>query len=136
MKQVEAKKLKTKIKKEFHLWAEGNYIDFWTVNHILAGAVIAGVSVLSYVPLLTSVIVLFALTITWEIYETVKNIHETTKNRIIDVIVAVIGYVLMYFVMNAEILNNVILFTIITVSFVTLNILGNMAYRKRMKRLK
>jgi len=136
MKRVEAKKLKEEIKKEFHLWAEGNYIDFWTVNHILAGAVIAGVSVLSYVPLLTSVIVLFALTITWEIYETVKNIHETVKNRIIDVIVAVIGYVLMYFVMNAEILNNVILFTIITVSFVTLNILGNMAYRKRMKRLK
>ena len=128
--------LNTKIKKEFSLWTEGKHIDFWSVNHTLAGGVIAGVSILSYVPFWTSIIVLFSLTIIWEIYETVKDIHETTENRIVDVIVAVIGYVGMYTTMKAEVLNNVILFSIVTISFITLNILGNMAYRKRQKELK
>jgi hypothetical protein len=132
----EPRTLNTKIKKEFYLWAEGKHIDFWSVNHTLAGGVIAGSTIFLNFSFWLSVAILLSLTIIWEIYETVKNIHETTKNRVIDVIVAVIGYILMYIVMNAEILNNVILFTVITISFVTLNILGNMAYRKRQKYLK
>lgn len=132
----EPRTLNTKIKKEFRLWAEGKHIDFWSINHTLAGAVIAGVSILSYVPFWTSVIVLFSLTIVWEIYETIKNIHETKENRVIDVIVAIVGFILMYIIMKAEILNNVILFSIITLSFITLNILGNMAYRRRQKHIK
>ncbi|MFQ5661922.1 MAG: hypothetical protein ACE5F2_01580 [Candidatus Paceibacteria bacterium] len=96
MKHVKSKEIKKKIKKEFNLWSEGKYIDFWTVNHIWAGAVIAGVSVISSVPFWTSVIVLFSLTIVWEIYETIKNIRETIENRILDVIVAVVGFAVIY----------------------------------------
>lgn len=130
MKHVKAEEIKTKIKKEFNLWAEGKYIDFWTINHILAGAVIAGVSVISSVPFWTIVIVLFSLTIVWEIYETIKNIRETIENKILDVIVAMVGFAIIYIVMNVQILNNVILVLIITLLFTILNILGYLNYRK------
>lgn len=127
------KKLNTKIKKEFRLWAEGKYIDFWTVNHTLAGIVIAGTVIFLNLPLWLSLIILFVLTISWEIYETVKNIHESEANRIIDVIVAIIGFIVMYILMMLDIFNNLALFSITTVLFVILNISGWLSYKKRIR---
>lgn len=113
------------------IWVNRRYIDLWSLNHLLTGGVIAGVSVLSSIPFWTSVIILFFLLFLWEVYEILIKIKETVANRVLDIVFGLIGYATMYIVMNLELLNNIMLFLIVTILFVIMNLWGWIAYKIR-----
>jgi hypothetical protein len=90
---------------------------------------IAGISILSSVSFWTSVIILFFLLFLWEWYEVFKKFHETVNNKALDIAIGLIGYALMYIVMGLEIVNNIILFVVVTISFAILSLWGWISYK-------
>lgn len=111
------------------IWSDGNRIDLWSLNHFLAGCVIASISVLSSVPFWTSIIILFFLLFFWEVYEILKKFHETISNKVLDIALGLIGYIVIYIVMKLEIFNNIILFLITIISLTLLCLWGWIAYK-------
>ena len=76
-------------------------------------------------------IILFFLLFLWEVYEILVKIKETVANRVLDIVFGLIGYAAMYIVMNLELLNNILLFLIVTILFVIMNLWGWVAYKIR-----
>ena len=85
------------------IWSDERYIDLWSSTHFLMGGVIAGISVLASVNFWISVVIMFILLFLWEWYENFKKLHETINNKVLDIALGLIGYALIYIVMNLEI---------------------------------
>ncbi|MBX2866672.1 hypothetical protein KTR10_01800 [Candidatus Kaiserbacteria bacterium] len=79
-------------------WEEGHLLDFWTVVHFLSGAVIGFFGEISLLSFKQVLIIGSILLVLWEVFEHVRGIRETIMNRIIDVIIAVIGMLLFFMI--------------------------------------
>src|SRR3989338_5581628 len=73
-------------------WSKGKYLDLWSVNHTLAGCVIAGPLYALSVPLVYSYAMSMVLIVGWELYEIVNDIEETWQNRSTDIITGIVGF--------------------------------------------
>lgn len=76
----------------YDIWENGKYLDFWSVNHTLAGCVIAGPLYYWSVPFIYSLGVSLVLIGGWEVYEVIYDIKETWQNRSTDIITGIIGF--------------------------------------------
>lgn len=110
------------------MWQKGKYIDLWTLVHFLFGVLFVFAANFFELTLLPALIILIALTTVWEVLEFVsRNAVEPFSNRVTDVIVAVIGFALMYTLLLVNTLEKeiyVIIFSVIAFVFVVLNING------------
>ncbi len=101
----------------------------WSLSHFLTGAVIAGTAVLLNVPFWISVVIAVFLLSFWEFYEIFRKIRETISNRWVDVILGLLGYAIMYFVMSLGVVDDVVIFLVVTIPLVIVSLLGLMAYK-------
>ena len=108
-----------------NIWKEGKYLDFWNVNHILAGCLLAFVSIFLNISFIISLIISFAIMLFWEIYEYHRVIKETLPNQILDIITGFIGFFIVYYI--SSLINSMIfiyLFSIILILWFCLTLWG------------
>ena len=115
------------------LWAEGKYVDLWTIPHILSGVIMAGSFYwlgFSFWPNIISSIILM---IGWEFFELhFLGIHEHLSNKVMDVVTGIIGFFAMYgFIIKYSINKLTTPLSIIIIIFIFLNFWGYLAYEKR-----
>ena len=73
-------------------WEGANYIDRWTIPHTLTGFVFALLIPLFGFSRRTSFLITIVLLVTWELFEMVTGVYEPEVNRIMDIIVGLVGY--------------------------------------------
>ena len=83
--------------KNTDLWAEGKYIDLWTIPHIMAGIILAGLINLFGVHFWLNIIISTLIMIGWEFFELYAlDVHEQFTNKIMDVVTGIFGFLVMY----------------------------------------
>jgi hypothetical protein len=126
-----------KIKRRINIWAEGRFIDLWTVVHFLTG-VLLGFTLFIFdfpIPLIWVFVVVLVFLVLWELFEYIRKIKETAGNRIVDILIAVVGFALTMFaypILEPEFAN--IIGIIILVIYLTLGLSGWLAYEVRTKK--
>lgn len=115
------------------IWAEGKYIDFWSINHILGGALLAQIFVFLGVNFWISLVISFIIMILWEVYEYKTKVYETIQNRVMDVVVGLLGFFMIYYLVSLDFFYNGI-FYIVFFIFLFLEIWGYIAYQLKKKR--
>ena len=116
---------------KYDVWKEGEFLDLWHINHILAGCLLAFVSSYYKWPFLIGLLVTFILSLSWEVYELIKHIKESILNRILDIATTFAGFFIIHYVYN--VLSNsskIILFVVILISWLSLESWGYIAYNK------
>ncbi len=117
-----------------HTWDEGRLLDLWAFVHLISGSVMGLIaSLLNY----STGILLFtaiALMVLWEIFEVIVNIGESIENRIIDVVVGVVGFLPAFFFAPEQTGEKVIVLVILIVLLATLEYLGWRAYSERISK--
>ena len=74
------------------IWREGEYVDLWSIPHLLSGAVTGLVAYfVGFEPLPTFIIV-FILLCGYEMFEALVKIEETKWNRTLDVIIGMASF--------------------------------------------
>jgi hypothetical protein len=114
------------------IWAEGKYIDTWTINHLLSGFIAAGWLAIWGSPLWLILLLSSILFWGWEISERILDIEEI-PNQVMDLVADYTGFVI--FLLTASLLQSYLLVSVIIVSilFLFLEISGYLAYQKRSK---
>lgn len=117
------------MEKFYRVWNKGKYLDLWSVNHTLAGSVIAWPLYKFGVPLIYNFALAMILIVGWEVYEITHDIKESWQNRSTDILTGVVGF---FFISNFVIRWNHatqywVYFTILIV-WLVLEIWGYLAY--------
>lgn len=112
------------------IWKMEKYLDLWSVNHTLAGSLLAGIFLSFGTPLLTSMVISFLMLIGWEFFEIFHHVHETIQNRLSDMIVGMLGFFVAYYLMSNDIVDRNGLFSVLFALFFVLEIWGFWAYEK------
>jgi hypothetical protein len=114
----------------YRVWTKGKYLDLWSVNHTLAGSVIAWPLYKWEVPWVYNFIIAMVLIVGWEVYEITHDIEETWQNRSTDIITGIIGFVFIssYLVKLGDTVQYWIYFWILGV-WLILEIWGYVAYK-------
>ncbi len=126
-----------RIKRKINIWAEGEFIDLWTVIHFLTG-ILLGFTPFIFnfpIPLISIFVVVLVLLVLWEVFELIRKIRETLGNRFVDILIAVVGFTLTIFVyriLEPEFAH--IIGIIILVIYLTLGLSGWLAYEVRSKK--
>lgn len=115
------------------VWSEGEHMDLWSLVHLLGGGVLAGWLFLLNFKTWPLLITSFTILLVWEITEILIGIKEHKTNIFWDILIGFAGSILIWYLMNSKILNNISIFIIITIVFVILDVLGYLAYVKRKK---
>ncbi|HXF43941.1 MAG TPA: hypothetical protein VNK70_00460 [Candidatus Paceibacterota bacterium] len=123
------------MRKGWDLWAEGKYVDLWSVNHFLSGVLVGALLLILKVPFLPAAVIAFLLFVGYELFEVALQIEEHFTNRVTDVVIDVAGFlVASYFFLVAgkpfSIPVLVIFFLLVIISI----ILGYDAWVKRTKK--
>ena len=109
------------------LWKEGKYLDLWSLNHVLGGMLIAGIFIFLNIDLKLALILSFLITLSWEIYEVKKGLHEAPTNKVFDLLTNLLGVYLMYAVVALNIIDTNAVFTTVLLCFIILEIWGFLA---------
>jgi len=119
------------------LWSEKKYIDTWSIPHLLAGVVLVGIFSWLGFSFWPNLILSFLLIIGWEFFELyILGIHEHYSNKVMDVILGIIGFFIMYaFILKYNIYHMINELLFITIVFLFLNAWGFLAYKKRTGRI-
>ncbi|HLC53628.1 MAG TPA: hypothetical protein VJK03_03715 [Candidatus Nanoarchaeia archaeon] len=108
------------------IWENGDYFDLWHVNHFLAGILLAGATIYFKLNFILGLIISMILMLSWEIFEVVKEIRETKFNRIMDILLGVAGFFLLYGISKNAI---VYVFAASLIVWTILELWGYIAYR-------
>ena len=111
---------------------EQAYIDLWSIPHFIIGVIIAFGSVFLGISHLNGFIIAVVITIGWEIFEYVFKIPELFTNRIMDILVALIGFgIVIWAIKHFDLSDKSIQvwLTIVIVIFLLTNIIGWLAYK-------
>lgn len=120
-----------KINLHWSIWREGKYLDLWSINHVVSGMFLGAIFYLLGGNFIMSSIAALATMIIWELFEIVKKIHETLINKVVDVIVGYVGFILSYyFYFNNSNLNKILVLIFIALLIVVLNLWGFFALKK------
>lgn len=79
-------------------WEQG-YIDLWSIIHFLSGAVWAFLPFILNLPPVQAFCISAGSLIAWEIIEVYKKVLEPLSNRILDIVVGIVGYWGLYYVL-------------------------------------
>ncbi len=77
-------------------WRVGYIIDGWTLVHFLSGVLVAFVGEITLLTYRESFLVGVTLFIAWEIFEKIRGIKEPFSNRVSDILVALVGLSLFF----------------------------------------
>ena len=117
------------------VWVEGKYVDLWAVNHILAGAILAGIFTLSGLNLFFGLAISTVLMIAWEVIEIWQDQIEFLGNKVLDVLLGIAGYVLMYLiVLKVDISQSLLILFVVTPIWVILETWGFLSLRYEKKK--
>jgi hypothetical protein len=76
------------------IWREGKWLDLWSVVHFLSGVSIAiGFQIFGFGFWPTAVITFICL-VAYELWEAMVKIAETPQNRVMDVVVGMVSFLL------------------------------------------
>lgn len=108
------------------------YVDLWTVPHTVFGATVVFLFAYLGWDIVLGLAITVILAILWEIAEVVTGVatEEILSNKVTDVVVAALGYVIAWFAMinygwnQGELLNILLLTTIILVATSAIGWLG------------
>ena len=79
------------------IWREGNWLDLWSIVHLLSGTLVGiGFYFLGFGALASTALALVSLT-AYEMWEMLVRIEETPTNRLMDVVVGMAGFVPAFF---------------------------------------
>jgi len=106
------------------VWKMRKYGDLWSVNHTLAGGILACLFMFFNAPFLAALAISFFILLGWEFYEITHNVHETIYNRISDMIVGMAGFLIVYYLVSNGFIANVRIFSWIFGAFIVLEIWG------------
>jgi len=70
------------------------YIDFWSIPHFLFGAMLASLARAFDVSVWGVALAMFIVAVLWEVFEVVEHIPESRTNGVIDVVLAIVGFVI------------------------------------------
>jgi len=74
-------------------WEEGRYFDLWMAVHTLSGVVIGFFLAFLSFSVVGAYLIVFLALFFWEIFELYfLRIVETKENRVIDIVVGIIGF--------------------------------------------
>jgi hypothetical protein len=122
----------SKLKWYYSIFKNGKYLDLWSVNHTLAGVVIAGPLYYFSISLSYSLFIALVLIVGWEVYEIIFKIYETWQNRSTDIITGVLGFFFVWYLYpNFSINQQMSIYLISLFVFIVLEIWGYFAYRAR-----
>lgn len=120
----------TEFKWYYNIFRNGKYLDLWSINHTLAGVVIAGPLYYFSISFIYSFFILIFLIVGWEIYEIIFDVHETWQNRSTDIITGVIGFFFVwYFYYFFDTNLQIWIYAVSLLVFLTLEIWGYFAYK-------
>ncbi len=74
------------------MWAEGQWLDLWSVPHFLSGIALAFTIYFFHFEIAPSFVIGFILLVLYELFEVVAKIEETPTNRIMDVVVGMTSF--------------------------------------------
>lgn len=83
-------------------WKEGKHFDIWSVSHLLSGFVLGGWIINLKTDFLTALLAYLGIAILWEAFEMYRDVREHSRNRFIDVLIGLIGYICLLFFINEE----------------------------------
>lgn len=92
-------------------WKEGKYIDPWSFIHLIDGMFLAGIVLLIGFNFLIGFLIALAIILIWELIEP----PEALTNKILDVLISVIGFFFMYFIYSMT------LFIVVSILAISLN---------------
>jgi hypothetical protein len=115
------------------LWAEGRYVDLWTIPHILAGVLLGGYLYWFGVPLLINITITAVLIISWEFFELhFLGVHEHLTNSLMDILVALIGFIITHIFIIKYSIEIVFPYLLaLTIIYIFLNSWGFLAYKRK-----
>ena len=115
------------------LWAEGKYVDLWTIPHILAGVLLGGYLYWFGIPFGINLTITAILVISWEFFELhFLGVHEHFTNSLMDIIVALIGFWLTYILIIKYTVTLIIPYLLaLTAIYLFLNAWGFLAYKRK-----
>mgnify|MGYP006169521859 CR=1 FL=1 len=75
---------------------ERAYFDMWTIPHIFFGVILGALAYKLGLKFKTGMWITIILAILWEIFELIIVWEEAVSNRVTDILVAVIGYYIVW----------------------------------------
>jgi len=125
-----------KIDWKYNIWKKGEYIDLWSLNHFVGGVLIARILLFFDLSFWSALSITFVVKVAWEIYELIRNIKEPIGNKILDVVMGIIGFLVMYYLyIKVSFFSKTTSFIIIFVIWLFLNLWGYVVFVKRTKKL-
>lgn len=107
--------------KNKNIWKEGGFVDLWSVNHVMAGALLGGAFFFLSIILWKAMLIGVTLMIIWEFYETIHGIKETFLNRVTDVIVGGFGLSSFYLLSSKiDILFSILVYVVMLIVWIIL----------------
>jgi hypothetical protein len=79
------------------LYAEGVFIDMWTVTHFLFGVILFFVFTSRRINIYLQILFALILAVFWEIFELSFKIIEYFSNRVVDVAVTILGLIIFFY---------------------------------------
>ena len=73
-------------------WREGKWLDLWSVVHFLTGVSFGLGMTFLKLGTSSSIIIVFLILVTYEMWEAMVKIAETPQNRVMDVIVGMASF--------------------------------------------
>src|SRR3989344_8508494 len=114
------------------LWAEGKYADFWSLNHVLSGVLLATLFFVLKFNFLWTFIFCFVLFVGYEVFEEFVNIDEAFTNRVADVFFDLVGFfITAYFYVIKETPFSIFVIFVLVFCLIGLQLWGFAAYVKR-----
>jgi hypothetical protein len=95
------------------LWQEGKYPDFWSIPHIIVGALFMWIFEFFSLNIFLNFALSLFFIIGWEFFELyVLKVHEHLTNKVTDVITGIIGFFIMYYFILKQGLMNLLIWQI------------------------
>ncbi len=78
--------------KRTDIWREGEWLDLWSVVHLLSGVSTGFALYVVHFGASASLVLAFVLFVAYELWEAMVRIKETPANRFMDVVVGMVGF--------------------------------------------
>lgn len=123
-------------KKKIDIWAEGKYIDLWSIPHVLSGIILFMIFQYLGMGFWFNFILATIIMTWWEFFEEhFMNVNEYITNKIMDVVTGIIGWLVIYFLIVYYGVSKIFPYFLITVAiYLLLNFWGLSAHLNRVKK--
>ena len=111
------------------IWKEGKYLDLWSLPHFLVGIILGHIFIYFNLSLTIALIATLVIKTVWEVYEHKYVTIEAVPNKILDVIIGLIGLITVY-VYNDYALINLVSFSVILIINIIFSFWGLLSMKK------